>query len=109
MPSDASVVVAPPGSRMPPVPTAFASGSRVAPVPVIFAADGAPTSGFAVNPTGLSKLEPIMVLVLLAVVGLLARLALYWIWVVGCAGMKLVLNWRTDGTLPSGLPVVALT
>ena len=108
MPSEASVVAAPLGSRTPPVPTAFASGSRVAPTPVIFAAAGAPTSGFAVNPTGLSRLEPGMVLLLLAVVGLLARLAWYWIWVVGWAGTKLVLNWSTEGTLPSGLPVEAL-
>src|SRR5258708_32105368 len=109
MPRDANVVAAPLGRSTLPVPTAFASGSKVAPVPVIFAAAGAPSNGFAVNPTGLSKLEPGTVLLLVAVVGVLGRLALYWIWVVGCAGTKLVLNCRTWGTLPIGFPVLALT
>ena len=75
----------------------------------MLAAAGAPTSGLAVNPIGLSRLEPGTVGLLSAVVGSLARLAWYWIWVVGWAGTKLVLNWRTEGTLPSGLPVEALT
>jgi hypothetical protein len=109
IPSDASVVLAPLASVMLLVPTAFASGSRAAPVPVIFAAAGAPTRGLAVNPTGLSKLEPGTVLMVLAVAGVLARLALYWICVVACAGMKLLLNWRTCGTLPIGFPLVAFT
>jgi hypothetical protein len=87
-------------------PTAFASGSRAAPVPVIFAAAGAPTNGLAVNPTGLSNSEPGTLLMVLAVAGVLARLALYWICVVAWAGMKLLLNWRTCATLPIGFPLV---
>src|SRR5947209_19364649 len=97
-PSDASVVVASVASVTLPVPVATASGSKVAPVPMMLAAAGAPTSGLAVKPSGLSRLDPGTFVLLVAVVGLLARLAWYWIWLVGCAGMKLVLNCSTWGT-----------
>ncbi|MGY4452450.1 hypothetical protein ACVWZR_007110 [Bradyrhizobium sp. i1.3.1] len=52
---------------------------------------------------------PLAAVELAPVFGTLGRFAAYWIEVVACAGMKLFWNFRTDATLPVGLPVLGST
>src|SRR5215470_9776915 len=89
-----------------PVTIAGASWSSVAPVPVILALGAAPAIGLAMKSAGLSSSEPGTPVFAEGGSGLLARFAVYWSWVVACAGRMLLLNCRTVGLEPTGFPVV---
>src|SRR6202041_1944017 len=96
---------------LPPLSTALLPTSDV----LVNAAGGVPVTVGLLAPKSaplrppLATIEPVGAFGLAVVTGTVGRFAAYWIAVVACAGTKLLLNCKTVGTLPSGLPVFGST